>query len=529
MAQDNVNKLVELKQLKISFNTNLAVDNISFTINKGERFGLIGESGSGKSLSALAIIGLLPQTARRAGEILFEGLPLPKNDKEMAALRGNKIGIIFQEPMSALNPLMTIGKQIGEAVKLHFEHREVYPRVKNLVQEVGLEQKHQTRYPHQLSGGQRQRVMIAIALAAEPELLICDEPTSALDLITQAKILSLLDRVCEKRKMALLFISHDLGAVARLCHRVGVLKSGVLLELANIEQIFKSPKNDYTKQLVKASKIYVPPLKELSTHAPLFIAKNITRKFKQGTWLSTWFSSPKPAPLVAVNNVSFSIKSSQSVALVGPSGCGKSTLARMIAGLDRANEGHFSLNNNIYGKQKNLAKNIRREVSLVFQDPFASFNPRLNVGASVGEPLRLISNISPIEKATHIIRAVEAVGLNKNMLKRYPHEFSGGQRQRLAIARALVTRPSLVVLDEPVSALDVSVRGEVLALLNHLRSEFGLSFLLISHDLDMVRSVADKILVMFEGKIVEQAEPKTLFENPQQEITKQLLKARLAI
>lgn len=524
MLQDKEN-IVEIKELFISFNVRPAVDNVSFFIKRGERFGLIGESGSGKSLTALAIAGLLPTAAKMDGEILFNGKPLPKNEKAMADLRGNQIGMIFQEPMSALNPLMKVGKQIGEAIALHFPKAEIAPRIKQLLSEVELEQKHQFRYPHQLSGGQRQRIMIAMALAAKPSLLICDEPTSALDLITQSTILKLLDRICQQRNMALLFISHDLGAVAALCQRVCVLKAGAIIETANIKDIFSKPKNPYTKKLVNAAKIKIAPLSEISTQVDLFNANNITKKFKQGSWLSF----PKPAPFIAVNNVSFSIKSSQSLALVGPSGCGKSTLARSIAGLDIVSEGSFELEEQIYGHQKHLSKNIRREISLVFQDPFASFNPRLKVGASLKEPLRLIENISPIEKNTRIVRSVEAVGLEKNMLFRYPHEFSGGQRQRLAIARALVTRPRLVVLDEPVSALDVSVRGEVLALLNHLRSEFGLSFLLISHDLDMVRAVADSIMVMYEGEIVEQADPKTLFENPQHEITKQLLAARLKL
>ncbi len=525
MGQVKGNNIIELKELFVSFNTRPAVDNVSFSIKQGERFGLIGESGSGKSLTALAISGLLPLAAKTDGEILFDGAPLPTSEKAMAHLRGNFIGMIFQEPMSALNPLIKVGKQINEAIALHFPKNEINERCKKLLQEVGLEQKHFYRYAHQLSGGQRQRVMIAIALACEPSLLICDEPTSALDLITQAKILNLLDRICEQRNMALLFISHDLGAVARLCQRVGVLKAGALVEVANIDKIFSNPKHDYTKKLAKSAKVIISPLEDLETHKPLFSAKNIVKKFRQAGWLNL----SKIPPLIAVNNVSFTIKTSQSVALVGPSGCGKSTLARMIAGLDRADEGSFLINDKKYGQQKYLPKNIRQNISLVFQDPFGSFNPRNKIASSLSEPLRLIKNISPIEKQTRVIKAIEAVGLSKTMLSRYPHEFSGGQRQRLAIARALVTRPSLVVLDEPVSALDVSVRGEVLALLNQLRSEFALSFLLISHDLDMVRAISDRIMVMFEGKIVEQADPKTLFENPQHKITKQLLAARLSL
>ncbi len=525
MPQDRTTNIVNIKELFVSFNIRPALDNISFSIKRGEHFGLIGESGSGKSLTALAIAGLLPPTAKMIGTIEFNGRPIPKNDKQMSRIRGRKIGMIFQEPMSALNPLMQVGKQIIEALKLHYGEEKIEERLKKLLKEVGLEEKHIKRYPHQLSGGQRQRIMIAIALAGEPELLICDEPTSALDLITQAKILSLLNRICEQRNMTLLFISHDLAAVSSLCQRVGVLKKGVLLEVAEIGKIFTNAKNKYTKLLVKSAKLNISPLKEISTRNELFSAHNIVRKFKQGKFLS--FS--KKAPLIAVNNVSFTIKSSESVALVGPSGCGKTTLARMIVGLDRADSGNFCLEKNIYGKQKKLPKNIRRDLALVFQDPFSSFNPRQKIGHSIAEPLRLLDGLSNIEKSTKIIRAIESVGLDKSMLNRYPHEFSGGQRQRLAIARALVTRPRLVVLDEPVSALDVSVRGEILSLLNNLRSEFAISFLLISHDLNMVYAVADRIMVMNAGRIVEQAEPKKLFSNPQHEITKQLLAARINI
>ncbi len=517
--------LLEVKNLLISFDWHPVVDNVSFSLKKGERFGLIGESGSGKTLSALAIAGLLPDNAKIDGEILINNQILPKNDKQMAKLRSENIGMIFQEPMSSLNPLMKIDRQIGEALKIKHDDSKIDEKIDFLLKEVGLDEEYKNRYPHQISGGQRQRIMIAIALALEPKLLICDEPTSALDLINQDKILSLLDKICEQRNMGLLFISHDLAAVARLCQNVGVLKKGRLVEIGAAKEVFNKPKHEYSKKLLKAAKINVPKLVEFETRKKLFEAKNITKIFKRGEWLN--FSQKQN--ILAVNNVSFTINSSESVALVGPSGCGKTTLARLIAGLDRANEGEFCIENNKYGWQKKLPNNIRREISLVFQDPFGSFNPRLKIGASIGEPLRLIKKLNPIEKQNRIIKAVEAVGLDKNMLERFPHEFSGGQRQRLAIARALVIRPKLVVLDEPVSALDVSVRGQILELLNKLRSEFGLSYLLISHDLEMVRAVSDRIMVMNKGRIIEQNNPKNLFNNPQNEITKQLLAARIIL
>lgn len=515
--------LVEIKDLYISFGARPAVDGISFSIAPGERFGLIGESGSGKSLTALAIAGLLPDNAHSAGAISFDGKPLPDNDADMARLRGNQIGMVFQEPMTALNPLMKVGDQIGEAVALHFPKRKIAVHVADLLGEVGLEARHAKRYPHQLSGGQRQRVMIAIALASEPELLICDEPTSALDLITQRRILALLEAVCVQRNMALLFISHDLKAVASLCSRLMVMQSGKQVEIGDASEIFRAPHNTYTQELVAASRIDVRPVRELISKSPLLEARNLTRRF----------TSPglpffrKDAPLIAVDNVSFTIGASEAVALVGPSGCGKSTLARMVVGLDQSDGGELALEGQNYGRTNALPKALRRDISLVFQDPFGSFDPRQSVGDAVGEPLRLVSDLAPMQRNDRVIEVIEAVGLSSDALHRYPHEFSGGQRQRLAIARALVTRPRLVVLDEPVSALDVSVRGEVLALLNHLRSDFGLAYLMISHDLDMVRMLADRIMVMEAGRIVEEAAPETLFSAPQHQLTKDLLAARL--
>lgn len=515
--------LVEVKNLSISFGSFTAVDDISFTVEPGARFGVIGESGSGKTLTALAIAGLLPEAARTKGDILIAGTLLPEGEVEMSALRGNKIGMVFQEPMTALNPLMRAGDQVGEAVRLHVSQHDVDARVQPLFEEAGLETHHMERYPHQLSGGQRQRVMIAIALAGEPELLICDEPTSALDLITQRRILALLDEICTRRNMALIFISHDLRAVAHLCPHVMVMHDGNKVEMGTREAVFGAPTQHYTQQLIAAAEMDVRTSRELISDAPLFVAENLSRVFTRRGALPFI----KTDPLIAVNAVSFQIGVGESVALVGPSGCGKSTLARLIAGLDRADSGHMVLDRQTYGQGRKMVPALRRKISLVFQDPLGSFDPRQSIGNAIAEPLRLLPELNGEEKSIRVREAVEEVGLEADALDRYPHAFSGGQRQRLAIARALVTRPELVVLDEPVSALDVSLRGDVLDLLSHLRTTHGLAYLIISHDLDMVRAVADRVLVMQAGKIVERGTPETLFNAPESAIAQELIAARL--
>lgn len=515
--------LVKVKNLQVRFGAFTAVDAVSFSVAAAERFGVIGESGSGKTLTALAIAGLLPEAANTNGDIEFDGALLPEDEAEMAHLRGSKIAMVFQEPMTALNPLMRAGDQIGEAVRLHLQGADVKSRVRQLFAEVGLSEHHIDRYPHQLSGGQRQRVMIAMALAGEPELLICDEPTSALDLITQKRILDLLDEVCTRHQMALIFISHDLRAVARLCPNVMVMHKGRQVEVGTREQVFGSPKDTYTRQLIAAAEMSVHPAHEMITDVPLFTAEGVTRRFQRRGALPFI----KAAPLVAVDDVSFHIGAGEAVALVGPSGCGKSTLARMIAGLDRADAGEMTLNGQLYGHGNRLPTALRRNISLVFQDPFGSFDPRQTIGDAIAEPLRLLPALNAEERLVLVRESIAEVGLDEGVMDRYPHAFSGGQRQRLAIARALVTRPELVILDEPVSALDVSLRGDILDLLSHLRTTHGLAYLLISHDLDMVRAVADRVLVMQAGKIVERGAPEAIFNAPGTDMTRDLIAARL--
>ena len=513
--------LLEVSGLTIRFGSTEVVSDMGFAIQRGERFGIIGESGSGKTLTSLAIAGLLPEGSVTSGAITMDGTALPQDERAMARLRGQRIGMVFQEPMTALNPLMRVNEQIEEAIALNAVDGASQIELPHLLNEVGLELKHGTRFPHQLSGGQRQRVMIAMALASQPDLLIADEPTSALDLITQRKVLDLIAEICARRHMALLFISHDLKAVARLCTRVAVMHRGRLVETGDAGQVFAGPQQDYTRKLVAASRFEVrqaerPPIGEV-----LLTVEDVSRDYRQGGLL--WWQEK---PLRAVNEASFAVHQGECLALVGPSGCGKTTLAKIVVGLDRATSGTMQLEGvNYHGSD--LPKPMRRDISLVFQDPFGSFNPRLSIGQSLGEPLRLEPELTGDDIKARLVEAVEAVGLQADMLARYPHEFSGGQRQRLAIARALVTRPKLLVLDEPVSALDVSVRGEVLALLARLQAQFGLTYLLISHDLDMVAAIADRVLVMEAGRIIEEGRPEAIFEAPREKLTRDLVGARL--
>lgn len=513
--------LLEVTGLSIRFGATEVVSELSFAIQRGERFGIIGESGSGKTLTALAISGLLPDGAIKSGSITLDGTPLPDNERQMARLRGKRIGMVFQEPMTALNPLMRVSGQIAEAITLNIASGASPIEVITLLGEVGLEQRHGDRYPHQLSGGQRQRVMIAMALASQPDLLIADEPTSALDLITQRMVLDLIAELCARRQMALLFISHDLKAVARLCTRIAVMHRGKLVESGDAGAVFAAPQQDYTRTLVAASRFDVPTMARPPLGNTLLEVDGISRDYRQGGFL-VWADKP----LRAVNDVRFAIAQGECLALVGPSGCGKTTLAKIIVGLDKASAGTLRLSGQTY-RGSDLPKALRRDISLVFQDPFGSFNPRLTIGRSLSEPLGLEPGLGDAVVQARLREAIEAVGLHADMLARFPHEFSGGQRQRLAIARALVTRPKLLVLDEPVSALDVSVRGEVLMLLARLQAEFGLTYLIISHDLDMVAAMADRVLVMEAGQIVEEGRPDAIFAAPQHRLTRDLVAARL--
>lgn len=510
--------LVEVKDLSIRFDAREVVSGINLSIAPGERVGLVGESGSGKSLTALSIIDLLPEVATLSGTI---ERALPPGDK----LRGKHIGMVFQEPMTALNPLMRVGDQIKEALQLHRPGIDFAARIAELIAEVDLPPETQKRYPHELSGGQRQRIGLAIALAGEPELLIADEPTSALDMITQAQIIALIKHICDTRQMALLFISHDLGAVSALCEKIYVLEKGSAVEHGPTQKVLKTPSEAYTKRLIAAAKPTRRRLTNRQIGAPLLTLNHVSKRFK----LPGPFWAKKQY-LQALDDISLTINEAECVGLVGPSGCGKTTLSRIIAGLDGAQRGSISFDGHHYGQTpKAMPHAARRELSMVFQDPFGSFDPRLTMAQSLFEPLHLMPELSTDERRDRVHLALTRVGLSPDMLIRHPHAFSGDQRQRFAIARALVLRPKLVVLDEPVSALDVSIRGDVLSLLADLRENHGIAYLFVSHDLDVVRAIADRVFVMEKGRIVEQGDVDQVFDAPQAEITKRLLDARLGV
>lgn len=513
--------LLKADDLTISFGGTPVLDRLSFAIGKGQRVGLIGESGAGKTMLALALVGLLPANATMSGTLSFEDAPLPADEAALVMLRGKRIGIVLQQTAHALDPLRSVATHLTDALQRNGQPATAAD-VAALLADVGLDAKLAPRFPHQVSAGQRQQIMVALALAGKPDLLIADEPASALDVIAQRKIVDLIERHCSERDMALLLISHDLRAAALLCSRIMVLRGGKLVEAGDKLEVLGHPKQDYTKLLLAAGRHRARTLMRAPIGGDLLELRHVSRRYRQP---DVSIFQPRP-PLVALDDVSFTIRGGESLALVGPSGSGKSTLARIITGLERASAGELEFDHHLY-HGPDMARDTRRDVALVFEDPTASFNPRLTVGESIAEPLRLEAGAEIEDLGRRIVESVNAVGLAPDMLARHPHEFSVGQRQRLAIARALVTRPRLIVLDEPVAALDVIARGEVLVLLNRLRADFGLTFLVISHDIDMVRVVADRIIVMDKGKIVETGTPAQLLEKPQQEVTRELIAAGL--
>ena len=515
--------LLEADRLTVTVDGATVLDGVSFEIGKGERLGIIGESGAGKTMAALAVMGLLPGGAEASGTLRLDGAPLPTEEEARAAFRGRRIAMVFQNPIAALDPLARAGAQVAEAMQLAGQAQgDAQGEIERLFADVGLAPAHAARYPHELTDGERQRVTIATALAGKPELLICDEPVSTLDPIAQRQVLDLIDRLCADRGMALLLISHDLKAVAALCTRLMVLRLGKVVETGDKLDVLGYPKHSYTKLLLAAGRHRTRTLMRAPISGDMLTVRGLTRRFRRP---DASLLQPRP-PLVALDEVSFTIRAGESLAVVGPAGSGKSTLARIVAGLDRASKGELEFDHQVY-HGSDLPRGLRRQISLVFRDPSGSFDPRLTIGESIAEPLRLEQGAEVDELGRRIVDVVKAVGLSTDMLNQLPHDLSGGERQRFAIARALITQPRLVVLDEPVSALDISARGDVLVLLNRLRADYGLTFLVVSHDLDTVAIVADRAMVLDKGRIIETGTPSQLLERPREKLTRDLIAARL--
>jgi microcin C transport system ATP-binding protein len=528
--------ILEIDELSVSFGEGdrevRAVGNISFTIGQGETVALVGESGSGKSVTALSLMQLLPYPLARhpTGSIRFEGEEIIGANKEtLRRVRGDRIGIIFQEPMTSLNPLHSIEKQIGEVLAIHqtIDAGNARTRVLDLLNQVGLKDAENRlgAYPHQLSGGQRQRVMIAMALANDPELLIADEPTTALDVTIQAQILALLKDLQVRRGMSLLLITHDLGIVRKVADRVCVMTDGEIVEQGITKDIFDSPQHSYTKHLLAAEPKGKPPAATEQT--PVVIECDN---------LKVWFPIKKGVMrrtvghVKAVDGVSIQVREGRTVGVVGESGSGKTTLALGLLRLEHSEGAISFLGKSIDALSWKELRPMRCDMQMVFQDPYGSLSPRLSIGEIIGEGLLVHRPEMDFEARRVIVSdAMLEVGLDPMTQDRYPHEFSGGQRQRVSIARAMVLKPRLVVLDEPTSALDMSVQAQIVDLLRDLQSAYNLAYLFISHDLKVVRALADEVIVMRGGKVIEQGPADGIFDTPQHEYTRALIKAAFDI
>ncbi len=502
-----------LRDLSVAIRGTPVLRGLSLEVGRGEIVALTGESGSGKSMTALAVMGLLPAGATATGSVTLDGdgiLNAP--DAALCALRGRRLGMIFQEPMTALNPVRTIGAQVAEAIAIHDPRAPSRARAAALLARVGLDLP-ADRYPHELSGGQRQRVCLAMAIAMTPALLIADEPTTALDVTTQAQILALLRGLVAQTGMGLLLITHDLAVVAGLADRTVVMQAGQVVEAGPTAALLAAPAHPDTRRLLAAARhrTRLPPP---PPPAPLLRVDGAVRRFRAGLFA-------RGAETVALKGVSLTVARGERVGIVGESGSGKSTLARAILGLTPLQAGTVTL-----GGQPVRDAAVRRRIQAVFQDPYGSFNPRHRVARLVAEPFHLLPDAPQgAARAQAVAQALEAVGLSAADADRYPHQFSGGQRQRIAIARALIIRPDLIVFDEAVSALDVSVRAQVLDLIADLCRSFAMAYLFISHDLTVVRDVTDRVLVMQAGAVVEEGVTEQVFTNPQHPCTRALIAA----
>ena len=527
-----MNPLLSVRDLSVAFAAEggaaLAVDRVSFDLAKGETLALVGESGSGKSVTALSVVRLLPYPAAShpSGEIRFGGKDLLKApERDLRKVRGADISMVFQEPMTSLNPLHTIERQVGEILSVHrgWSAPKRRARVLELLQQVGIPNPEERldAFPHQLSGGQRQRVMIAMALANEPDLLIADEPTTALDVTVQAQILALLKELQSRLGMAMLFITHDLGIVRKIADRVCVMTEGKIVEQGATEEIFRRPQHAYTRKLLAAEPKGAPPAVDGAAR-PLVEVDNLKVWFP----IRRGFFRKTVGHIKAVDGVSVTVREGQTVGVVGESGSGKTTLGLAILRLI-ASDGHVAfLGRPLQGLGFSGMRPIRKEMQIVFQDPYGSLSPRMSVLDIVSEGLAIQgARMKTAERRAAVARALDDVGLDPSVMDRYPHEFSGGQRQRIAIARALALEPRFIVLDEPTSALDMSVQAQIVDLLRDVQARRKLSFLFISHDLKIVRALASEVVVMRDGKVVEQGAAGEVLSSPRTDYTRALLAA----
>ncbi len=554
----SVKPLLSVKDLQIAFRTEstttIAVQDVSFELFPREILGVVGESGSGKSVSSLALMGLLPpKITAIEGSIQFEGEELlTKEATDIRKLRGGKIAMIFQEPMSSLNPSMRCGAQVEEILAQHTTMSAVERRqeVIALFEKVQLPTPEliYRKYPHQISGGQKQRVMIAMAIACKPAVLIADEPTTALDVTVQKEIISLLKTLQAETEMSILFISHDLALVSEIADRILVMYQGNIVEQGTTQHLFHHPQHPYTQALLAARPSTTKRLKRLPTIADHVANKPITAEISQTERAQKHKELYQNPPLLevvnlekeyfnrmgwwskkqgfkAVNDVSFQLYEGETLGLVGESGCGKSTLGNAILQLDKATKGKvFYKGEDITKLSKQQLRNLRKELQLIFQDPFSSLNPRITVGNAILEPMKVHRlHANDQERKEKVVELLQRVGLSETHYDRYPHEFSGGQRQRIGIARTIALRPKIIVCDESVSALDISVQAQVLNLLNELKEDFGFTYIFISHDLAVVKYMSDQLLVMNQGQIVERGEADTIYQQPKQAYTQKLI------
>ena len=539
MQSQNNTTLLDLKNAEIKFRVEggvvNAVNDISFDIIKGETLAIVGESGSGKSVTARTIMKMLPKNASIGSKfnISFKGVDISNfTQDQMRQVRGDRITMIFQEPLISLNPLHKIGSQIIEVIREHkkMKKSEAYERALELLKEVQIPQPEErlNQYPHQLSGGQRQRIMIAMAIANKPDLLIADEPTTALDVTIQSQILKLLKDLQKKYGMAIMLITHDLTVVRKTSDRICVMRYGKIVERGNTEEVFSNPQHEYTKHLINSEPSGEPDPFDATKQDYIMEGQKCTVKFtlKKGN-----FFNQKKSELIAVNTVDIKTRYGETIGIVGESGSGKTTLGMSLIKLQELTSGRVSFEGNeIQDYNTQQMKPLRSQMQIVFQDPFSSLNPRHTVKQIIGEGLDINkSDMNKKDKDVLIKKTLNEVNLEENMLHRFPHEFSGGQRQRIAIARAIIMNPNFILLDEPTSALDLSIQAQIIELLRTLRRNHNLSYIFISHNLKVIRSLCHYILVMKDGKVIEEGITKQVLDNPINEYTKELVKSAFEV